>query len=298
MNAMTATDADELFRRPPHRHIDVGAGEVAYRKVGSGPDVLFVHGWPVSGATFRGLLPFLAPHVTCHVIDLVGAGQSKFDRQTPIRVEQHIESVRKVVNALELESYAVVGHDSGGMIARHALVDDARLRAMVLVDTEQPQGLTWRFRQFIVMGQVPGFEHILTWACMQRGLRRSRYLLGDVFHDNALLDGTFEEFFLAPLQRDPARRWAAGQLIKHFDERHVSALADVHARITVPVQLVWGADDPFFPVQRAREMVSTFSDARLHVVEDAKLFVHEERPEAVAQAMLPTLVESAEAAAV
>ena len=27
--------------------------------VGSGPDVLFVHGWPVSGATFRLLLPHL-----------------------------------------------------------------------------------------------------------------------------------------------------------------------------------------------------------------------------------------------
>ncbi len=50
---MTPEAAADLFRREPDRYLDVGAGEVAYRRVGEGPDVLFVHGWPVSGATFR-----------------------------------------------------------------------------------------------------------------------------------------------------------------------------------------------------------------------------------------------------
>ena len=58
----------------------------------------------------------------------------------------------------------------------------------------------------------------------------------------------------------------------------------------MPVQLVWGEDDPFFPVAQAREMVATFPNARLHVVPNSKLFVHEERPQEVAEAMLPTLL--------
>ena len=44
--------------------------------------MLFVHGWPVSGATFRTLLPYLVEHVTCHLIDLPGAGSSRFDADT------------------------------------------------------------------------------------------------------------------------------------------------------------------------------------------------------------------------
>ena len=72
MTELTAAAASDLFRREPDRWIPVGdarpdgthASEVAYRKVGSGPDVLFVHGWPASAATWRGLLPHLAPHVT------------------------------------------------------------------------------------------------------------------------------------------------------------------------------------------------------------------------------------------
>ncbi|MEZ5180339.1 MAG: hypothetical protein R2702_00415 [Acidimicrobiales bacterium] len=72
MTALSPADATDRFRQPPDRFVDVGAGEVAVRTVGSGPDVLFVHGFPVSGATFRTLLPHLAEHVTCHVIDLPG----------------------------------------------------------------------------------------------------------------------------------------------------------------------------------------------------------------------------------
>ncbi|MEL6188043.1 MAG: alpha/beta hydrolase, partial [Myxococcota bacterium] len=70
----------------------------------------------------------------------------------------------------------------------------------------------------------------------------------------------------------------------------------VHARIDVPVKLVWGEKDPFFPVEWAREMVSTFPQASLQVIPDMKLFVHEERPEEVAQAILPTLRSVANAA--
>ena len=42
------------------------------------------------------------------------------------------------------------------------------------------------------------------------------------------------------------------QLLRSFDERYVRELADLHRRITVPVQLVWGDQDPFFPVAWAR----------------------------------------------
>jgi pimeloyl-ACP methyl ester carboxylesterase len=62
--SISATEAADLFRREPDRFLDVGTGEVAYRRVGNGPDVLFVHGWPVSSATYRTLLPHLSEHVT------------------------------------------------------------------------------------------------------------------------------------------------------------------------------------------------------------------------------------------
>ena len=289
MSTETTAGAAALFRRPPSRYLDVGEGEVAYRRVGTGPDVLFVHGWPVSGATFRTLLPHLAPHVTCHVVDLVGAGSSRFGPDTVLSIDQHIRSVRRVLDLLELDAVAVVGHDSGGLIARHAFAGDARVRAMGLIDTEQPQGLTWRFRQFLLAPRLPGVDALLGRVVGAPRLRRNRLVLGSAFVDRALLDGEFDEFFLQPLHRDAERRRAAVALLASFDVQHVRDLASLHARLEIPVQLVWGALDPFFPVERARDMVPGFPDARLTVVDDASLFVHEERPAEVARALLPVL---------
>lgn len=292
MTVPTLDEAVDLFRRPPERYLDVGEGEVAYRTVGSGPDVLFVHGWPVSSATFRQLLPHLAEHVTCHLIDLPGAGDSRFTANTVLTIDQHIETVRRVPDLLGLDSVAVVGHDSGGLIARHALAGDPRVRAFGLIDTEQPQGLTWRFRQFLLARRLPGFGAVFGWLVGSRRLRRTPLAFGGAFADRSLLDGDFAEFFLDPIHTDRRRRDAAVALLHSFDVRYVSELAEVHRRIEVPVQLVWGGRDPFFPVAWAHEMVDTFSDAALTVIDDAWLFSHEERPAEVAAALLPVLTSA------
>jgi len=289
MSTLTSAQASDLFRTEPDRFVDVGAGEVAVRTIGTGPDVLFVHGWPVSGATYRQLLPHLVDHVTCHVIDLPSAGSSRFDASTPLSIDRHIQSVRAVVNQLELDAVALVGQDSGGMLARHAMVGDPRLRAMGLINTEPPAP-GWRFTSFVATGKLPGFAPAFGWVSGKRRLRRNKFLLGDAFADASLLDGEFDEFFLRPLHDSAMHRNAAVQLLKSFDmKRHVNVLTDVHAKIDVPVQLVWGDQDPFFPIDRARSMANEFPNARIEVIPGAGVFSHEEAPAAVAKALLPAL---------
>jgi haloalkane dehalogenase len=285
---LTAAGASELFRREPDGFLDVGAGEVAHRVVGTGPDVLFVHGWPVSGATFRCLLPHLVEHVTCHVIDLPSTGSSRFDATTPMSIHQHIESVKRVVDLLGFDRIAVVGHDSGGLIARHAMVGDARVRAMGLINTEPPDP-GWRFRSFIAARRLPGLAAGLGWVAGAPRVRRSRLVFGEAFADRSLLDGEFAEFFFEPLHDEPLKREAAAKLLRSFDMAHVTDLPGVHARLDVPVKLVWGGRDPFFPVERARAMVSTFPNATIDVIDGAGLFSHEEAPAEVAAALLPVL---------
>ena len=288
---ITAAAAADLFRAAPQRFLDVGEGrgEVAYRVAGEGPDVLFVHGWPVSGATYRTLLPHLADHVTCHLIDLPGAGDSRYTADTTLSIANHIASVRRVVDILGLDSVAVVGHDSGGMIARHAMTDDPRLRALGLIDTEQSTGLSWKFKSFLAGRHVPGFGQALGFAAGRQRLRRNRLILGDAFNDSSLLDGEFDEFFLRPLHSSVTHRKAAMQLLRSFDYRFVRELADLHRRTNVPVRLVWGVHDRFFPVRWAEEMVSSFPNADISVIANAGLFSHEERPAEVATALLPLL---------
>lgn len=283
MTTLTAEAASDLFRNDPDHYLDMGAGkgEVAVRTVGSGPDVLFVHGWPVHGATFRLLLPHLVDHVTCHVVDLPGAGSSRYDTNTDLSIANHVASVRRSVELLEL--------DSGGLIARHAMTGNDRLRAMGLIDTEPSGGVGWRFRSFIAGRNLPGFGSGLGWLADKPKLRRNKFVLGDAFADRTRLDGEFDEFFLRRLHSDAAYRTAMIRLLKSFKMDDVDRLAEIQKGITCPVRLVWGNQDRFFPIAAARKMVDDFANADLVEIPGAGLFSHEEAPAEVAAALLPVL---------
>lgn len=184
---------------------------------------------------------------------------------------------------------AIVGHDSGGMIARHAMAGDPRMRAMGLINTE-PAKPGWRFTSFVSAAVLPGLAKGLQFIAGKPNIHRRKFVFGDAFADRSLLQGEFTEFFFDPLHQSPAKCMAAAKLLKSLDmKRHVNALADIHAKIDVPVQLVWGDQDPFFPVDRARSMVDEFPNARIEVLPGIGLFSHEEAPAEVAAALLPAL---------
>ena len=64
----------------------------------------------------------------------------------------------------------------------------------------------------------------------------------------------------------------------------------IHAQITAPVLLIWGAADPTFPVTGARRMVAEFPHAAgLKEIKSGKLLVQEEFPEEVARIALDFL---------
>lgn len=289
MRPLTTYAAADIFRTPPTRMLDLGDRRVAIRSVGSGPDVLFVLGWPVSGATWRKLLPFLVDHLTCHVIDLPGNGSSPMPTG-PMTIAQHVDTVRRTVDLLGLDDVAVVGHDSGGLICRHALAGDPRVRAWGLIDTE-PSKVGWRFTSFLALRKLPGLVAGLRRVAGTPRVARMRAVFGDAFADRSLMAGEFTEFFLDPLAREPGRCEGAVEVLRSFDPSLIAALPDLHRRIAVPVQMVWGERDVFFPVAEARRMAGEFPNARIRVVPDAGLFVHEERPEAVAEVLVPALAE-------
>ena len=137
--------------------------------------------------------------------------------------------------------------------------------------------------------RLPGFSAGLGWVAGTPRVRRLKLVFGDAFVDRTLLDGEADEFYFRPLHDRAKHRDAATKLLRSFDMSLVTDLPDVHRRLDVPVRLVWGDRDPFFPVDRAKAMVDTFPNASIEIIEGAGLFSHEERPAEVANAVLPTL---------
>ena len=274
----------------PARLIDIGYARVSYRCAGSGPDLVFVHGWPLDSNTFRDIVPRLAHRFTCHLIDLPGAGASETSDPNALRLEVHPKSLRAVVDALGLTRYALLAHDSGGYAARVLAAEDRRVSALVLGDTELPNQVAAVVRTLCLTAGLPGGRALLRQSMKSRTVRRSALAFGGCFRNLEHIDGEFHDLFVAPLLNEEKRAFGVFELVRTLDGRLFDELPAIHARITAPTLLIWGSDDPIFPLASAREMVPQFAGgATLEVIPFGKAFVHEEEPEVFADHALAFL---------
>lgn len=264
--------------------VDIGKTRVAYTKTGSGPDVLFIHGWPLNGRTWRHVVPLMDGY-TCWAIDLPGTGNTPATERTPLTVAGHVSVVVSVIDALGLTDVTLVGHDSGGMIARYAAEQrpDA-VGALVLTGTEIPGHHPPLVSFFSFSAKLPGFKAMFKALVGNKVISRTPLVFGGTVSDRSLLDGEMRTNLIDPILADDAAMTAAVEMIRNFSKAHVDPLAETHRNLTMPTLLIWGEDDPFFPVDSARAMTSQFAGpTQFEVVSNAKLLVHEEHPQRFAE---------------
>jgi pimeloyl-ACP methyl ester carboxylesterase len=267
------------------REIPFGTDTLVVRTLGAGPPLLFVHGWPLHGLTFAAVAERLAPRFECHLLDLPGAGSSTCSPATDFTMGGLARAVRAAADGLGLERYGLVAFDSGGTIARIAAADDDRVAAIVLGNTEIPGHRPPWIPLFVRVSRLPGSMRLFRLLLRSRRIRRSKMGYGGCFYDRDLIDGQFHDQFVNPLLDSRAALAAAIRLLHTWDWKVLDGLAEVHAQLRMPVQLIWGAEDRIFPLARARAMAQTFSPpARLDVIERARLLVHAERPDEFALA--------------
>ena len=255
-------------------------------RFGSGPDLIAVHGWPLHAATWRTVLPELAEHFTVHLLDLPGSGKTEWPGAVDLEICAQV--VRSFVDSMGTRRYGVLAHDSGGAIARLACAGDERLAALVLENSEIPGHHPPLLLAYVIAARL-GLAGVLLKAILGGPLRSTVLGVGSLFTDPAHAGGEFGELFLAPLA-DRRIRESQLKLLRSVDFDLVDALAEVHARIHAPTLCIWGPDDPFFPVAKARAMLPQFAGpAELVEIPRARLFAHEDHPAEFLDHALPFL---------
>jgi pimeloyl-ACP methyl ester carboxylesterase len=275
--------------------VDLGHSEIAYRKVGQGPPLVLVHGYPLSGLTFRHIAPRLGARFTCYMPDLPGLGESRCTDLTDFNFAGQAETLKQFVDKLGLTSYALLGHDTGGTIARRlATTDSERVEKLVLIGTEIPEHRP-PWIEFFQRLSNPKRTGTFKFLMRSRAFRRSNAAFGGCFTDLSLIDGDFHKLFVAPLLASDEKISKQIRYLRGIDWKLVDGMKTEHARIPAPTLLIWGEDDPIFPVARARIIAEQLPNcAGLVTVPGAKLFVHEEKPDRVAELALNFLTAAGE----
>ncbi len=255
-----------------------GGTRVRIQEVGEGPPVLFVHGASVAGSTWATLAARLTDH-RCLLLDRPGCGRSEPGprvRSLTGALAEAGRTVPRALDALGLERAAVVATSLGGLHAFRgaAAVPDRVTHLVELGWTMGAPGekLAWSMR----VAAVPGLGALgaampatpATVRAMLRPVGLARAIDSGAFDDRhvewmvALLNGTDtmrNERHSAPR---PIRPLRGHDPRAELDE-------DLLARVTMPVLLLWGDEDPNGSPAVARAFADRLPDADLRILEQA-----------------------------
>src|SRR6478752_2958876 len=125
------------------RQLELSTGigmNVALAGPEDGPAAIFLHGFPESHRTWRSVAPLLEDQVRLVMPDLRGYGQS--DRPQDVAdysIDLLVADIFALADALEIDRFALVGHDWGGAAAwAAALRGDPRVERLGIVNSPHP----------------------------------------------------------------------------------------------------------------------------------------------------------------
>jgi pimeloyl-ACP methyl ester carboxylesterase len=263
----------------------VGEAAVHWRRIGSGPAIVFLHGFPLSGHTWDAVVLHLRDRFTCYTPDLIGLGESRSAADADHSSQGQARAFQATLTELGVSSYALVGNDTGGWVARElALLDAQRVSHLVLTNTEIPFHRPPWIPLYQVLAHAPGSGMVFQLLLKSRAFRRSTLGFGGCFHDLAHLDGEFHHRFVEPLLTSKDRIDGAMKFLRNMKFVRLDEFKTLHQQLAAPTLFIWGADDGFFPEPQARAMLPQFAHvAGFHSVAKAKLLFYAEHPQPVAQ---------------
>ncbi|HWC23893.1 MAG TPA: alpha/beta hydrolase [Flexivirga sp.] len=130
-------------------YADTRWGQIHYVTAGDGPAVLLLHQTPRSWDEYRDVIPAMATAFRVIAVDTLGFGSSD-SPDVPWSIELFADGIEDLIDALGLESCAIVGHHTGGVVAmevaarRPDLVSALVLSGVPYVDADRREAVKSR----------------------------------------------------------------------------------------------------------------------------------------------------------
>jgi len=267
--------------------LELHGHRVSYRRAGSGPALLLLHGITDSSATWEGVAPALADHFTLIAPDLLGHGESATPRGD-YSLGAHASGVRDVLTALGIERVTVVGHSLGGGIAmQFAYQFPERTERLVLVSSG---GLGREVHLLLRAAALPGADYVLP-ALTSAGLLTVGRSVGGVLKRLRLAPGEDMQVLaqgFASLDNAGSRQaflHTVRAVIEPSGQR-VSAQDRLSLAGLLPSLIVWGERDSIIPVEHGADAHEAMPGSRFEVFPDAGHMPHDADPERFAELLI------------
>lgn len=274
----------------------IGPDRIAYYDEGpsTAAAVLLLHGLPTSCYLWRKVIAHLRPQFRCIAPDFPGLGDSTCPPGASLSLSSQAERVAALIESLDLEHVAVVGHDVGGAVAQILSLHYGRfVRCLALCDAACYDN--WPVGIIRTVRALCRNRHVFYWA-MRIGLStrlaysRKGFRQG-VRHPGSLGPRQIDEY-LRPLHLSDSALERFRVLMASLSNAETREIANEFYRFEKPTLIVWALDDAFFPLIWGERLATDFPNSTLTTISDCGHFVPEERPRQLAGRLTQWLVDS------
>lgn len=275
--------------RLPLQHVSIHGHSVGYRRGGSGPTVLLIHGLAGSSKTWDDVIPLLTPHADVIAVDLLGHGESA-KPTGDYSLGAFASGLRDFLSILGVESVTIVGHSFGGGVAMQLAYQHPHLvdRLVLVGSGGLGREVSWLLRVLT----LPGAEYVMPIAFpkpivdratdvgRQLGRRNIRWpKLAEMWRAYSSLAGATNRKAFVRTMRGVIE--PTGQTVNASDRLYLAA--------HVPTMIVWGDQDGIIPVRHGYAAHELIPSSRLEVIEGVGHFPHVERPDTFANLLVDFL---------
>lgn len=277
------------------RRVAVTGGSLYVRDyAGDGPAFVPMHGFPDNMHIYDEVIPHLVGAGRRVVtFDFLGFGAS--DKPgSGYSFAQQMGDLEAVVAAHGLDRIVPVAHDSSGPTAiNYALAHPDRVASLAILDSAYDEAATILWPEMIELFAAKAF------SALAMAVAGSPEQFGWLLHwqqkqfADALPTHLQDHFntVTGPLIADNFINAGSGTALVHLASQFHDELARNTARLPeltslrVPVKVIWGEFDPYFPTAMGRDRASHFADATFLSLPGGH-WLQSDVPEAVAGALL------------
>ncbi len=240
-----------------------------YETKGQGEPLIFLHGWSVDGRIWRQQVKYFSKNFVVYSFDLPGHGQSSWGE---ISLTDMARDLIHIFDTLELKKVNIIGSSLGGLLSIKLFeLDSSRFRKMILVGS---------LPKFVQSPDYPfGLE--MPYILKLAGMLKSDY--------PSMVQIFFRSLF-TPKERSSRRfKWIQRfrqldrvpqkeALLYLLDTLKEEDLRESFKKISIPLQVVNGAEDYICSLQSIDYLKQHKPQARINIFEHCGHFPFLSKP--------------------
>jgi len=277
-------ESEEL---PLGQFIEINNSKVRYSQIGTGNDVLFIHGMPGMIEIFDPLKKYLQNDFRLTSYDRPGYGYSSI-KNNEFTLEYNAEIAIELINRLNLRNVTLVGYSYGGPIAIVAAIKNPELiNNVVLIGTARLESGK--------KSELPAFVNIMTNSILGKSLALLlKYTAGPKMVNGVLTQGYIpnEDKFSKELLEESKKMWLQAKTLVTITKEIKNTPNDIQEfekkldTIETKVIIIHGEGDIINEKENAIHADMKLPNSELILIENSGHFVHYVFPEKIASIIL------------